>query len=71
MADVRCDHCGQPLGDWAGSSPCCGSTVSDAEGNMVLYGKVTNVNETEVGGFVADNLEKINEVVAEKQAKEN
>lgn len=71
MAQTKCDLCGQPLGDWAGSSPCCGSTVSDADGNMHVYGKVSNVNETPVEGFVADNIEKLNEVIVEKQTKEN
>ncbi len=58
MAQTRCDLCGQPLGDWAGSSPCCGSTVSDDAGNMVLWGKVSSANPTEAGGIVANLDEK-------------
>jgi len=71
MAQTKCDLCGQPLGDWAGSSPCCGSTVSDSEGNMVLLGKVTPANETETEAYLSDNIEKLNEVSAEQQSKQN
>lgn len=44
---VRCNVCSQPLKNWIGSTPCCGSIAylikegGATSTDFVLYGKIT------------------------------